>query len=392
MEKNSVRWEVLLKSVRGTLSSEEEIIFQKWLTRDIRHKAYYEKMCRVWSSDNTTYDLHTDVAEMIVRFDDYVRNKRKARHRKILRNIYRSVACLLILLTVGGGLMLLKKDKQEIETANRIAGSILPGQGKAIILLPNGEKIDIALLSDSLSYRTAGFTVEKDSGIIRYMKQQQAQTDYHTIVIPIGGEYQVKLSDGTMVWLNSDSRLKIPTAFVGNERRVFLSGEAYFDVVKNDRKPFIVETDLGNIKVYGTEFNVKRYSGDRQLQATLVEGSIGFSNDQVAELKLQPGYQLSLIEGISEPTVEKVKVYNEIAWKDQRFCFENRTLESIVRDMERWYNVKIVFEDPVLKQLQFSGSLSRYGEIETLLHFFEESADITFEVDNHTITVKKIKK
>ena len=214
----------------------------------------------------------------------------------------------MILLTVGGGLMLLKKDKQEIETANRIAGSILPGQGKAIILLPNGEKIDIASLSDSLSYRTAGFTVEKDSGIIRYMKRQQARTDYHTIVIPIGGEYQVKLSDGTMVWLNSDSRLKIPTAFVGNERRVFLSGEAYFDVVKNDRKPFIVETDLGNIKVYGTEFNVKRYSGDRQLKATLVEGSIGFSNDQVAELKLQPGYQLSLIEGISEPTVEKVKV------------------------------------------------------------------------------------
>lgn len=161
MEKNSIRWEILLKGARGTLSPEEEIIFQKWLARDIRHKAYYEKMCRVWSSDNTTYDLHTDVAEMIVRFDDYVRNKRKVRRRKILRNVYRSVACLLILLTVGGGIMLLKRDKREMETANRIAGSILPGQGKAIILLPNGEKVDIASLSDSLSYRTAGFTVEK---------------------------------------------------------------------------------------------------------------------------------------------------------------------------------------------------------------------------------------
>ena len=156
MEKNSIRWEILLKGARGTLSPEEEIIFQKWLARDIRHKAYYEKMCRVWSSDNTTYDLHTDVAEMIVRFDDYVRNKRKVRRRKILRNVYRSVACLLILLTVGGGIMLLKRDKREMETANRIAGSILPGQGKAIILLPNGEKVDIASLSDSLSYRTAG--------------------------------------------------------------------------------------------------------------------------------------------------------------------------------------------------------------------------------------------
>ena len=114
-----------MKGARGTLSPEEEIIFQKWLARDIRHKAYYEKMCRVWSSDNTTYDLHTDVAEMIVRFDDYVRNKRKVRRRKILRNVYRSVACLLILLTVGGGIMLLKRDKREMETANRIAG---PGE------------------------------------------------------------------------------------------------------------------------------------------------------------------------------------------------------------------------------------------------------------------------
>ncbi len=389
METNSISWEILLKSIRQTLSSEEEVIFQKWLARDIRHKEYYEKMYRIWSSEDTTYDLYTDVAQMITRFDDYVRNERKVKQRKILGYVYRSVACLLLLLTVGGGIMLLQKEKQGQENDNQLAGAIFPGTGKAIILLPNGEKVDIDWLADSLPYQTAGLSVEKDSGIIKYTEQQQSDSDYHTIVIPRGGEYQVKLSDGTRVWLNSDSKLKIPTSFVGNERRVFLSGEAYFDVVKNDRKPFIVETDLGNIKVYGTVFNVKRYSGDRQLKATLVEGSIGFSTDKTTEWKLQPGYQLSLLEGKSEPIVEKVKIYNEIAWKNQRFCFENRTLESIVQDIERWYNVKIVFESPSLKQLQFSGSLSRYGEIETLLRFFEESADILFSVDNHTITVKR---
>lgn len=389
MEENAITWEILLKSVRGALSAEEEAVFQKWLACDMRHKTYYESVCRVWLSDDTTYDLQTDVDEMIGRFDDYVRSKRKARRRVILGYVYRSVACLLILLTVGGGLLLLQRDKRGMETANRMAGSIFPGKEKAIILLSNGEKVDIDLLTDSLSYRTEGFTVEKDSGIIRYVEQRQARTDYHTIVIPKGGEYQVKLSDGTMICLNSDSQLKIPTSFAGNERRVFLSGEAYFNVMKNNDKPFIVETDLGNIKVYGTEFNVKRYSVDRQLKATLVEGVIGFSNEQVAELKLQPGYQLSLVEGESEPIVKKVKIYNEIAWKNQRFCFENRTLESIAQEIERWYNVEIVFEVPDLKVLQFSGSLSRYEKIETLLHFFEESADIAFEVDNHTITVKR---
>ena len=389
MEENTISWELLLKSVRGALSAEEEAVLQKWLACDMRHKAYYENMRRVWLSDDTTYDLQTDVAKMIVRFDDYVWNERKTRRRKMLGYIYRSVACLLILLTVGGGALLLKKDKREMETSNRIVGSIFPGKEKAIILLPNGEKVDVDLLTDSLSYRTAGFTVEKDSGIIRYAEQKQPRADYHTIVIPRGGEYQVKLSDGTMVWLNSDSQLKIPTSFVGNERRVFLSGEAYFDVMKNNDKLFIVETDLGDIKVYGTEFNVKRYSVDRQLKATLVEGVIGFGNDDVAEVKLQPGYQLSLVEGESEPIVKKVKIYNEIAWKNQRFCFENRTLESIAQEMERWYNVEIVFGTSDLKELQFSGSLSRYEEIGTLLHFFEESADIVFEIDNRVITVRR---
>ncbi len=112
METNSISWEILLKSIRQTLSSEEEVIFQKWLARDIRHKEYYEKMYRIWSSEDTTYDLYTDVAQMITRFDDYVRNERKVKQRKILGYVYRSVACLLLLLTVGGGIMLLQKEKQ----------------------------------------------------------------------------------------------------------------------------------------------------------------------------------------------------------------------------------------------------------------------------------------
>ena len=208
METNSISWEILLKSIRQTLSSEEEVIFQKWLARDIRHKEYYEKMYRIWSSEDTTYDLYTDVAQMITRFDDYVRNERKVKQRKILGYVYRSVACLLLLLTVGGGIMLLQKEKQGQENDNQLAGAIFPGTGKAIILLPNGEKVDIDWLADSLPYQTAGLSVEKDSGIIKYTEQQQSDSDYHTIVIPRGGEYQVKLSDGTRVWLNSDSKFR----------------------------------------------------------------------------------------------------------------------------------------------------------------------------------------
>lgn len=253
-------------------------------------------MCRVWSSDNTTYDLHTDVAEMIVRFDDYVRNKRKVRRRKILRNVYRSVACLLILLTVGGGIMLLKRDKREMETANRIAGSILPGQGKPLFFYRTEKSRyrfvkRFFILPDSRLYGRKRF---RDNQIYETTASpDRLSHDRYTDRRRISGEAE-RRDDGMVKFRFA---VENPDGLCGKRKKSFLSGEAYFDVVKNDRKPFIVETDLGNIKVYGTEFNVKRYSADRQLKATLVEGSIGFSNDHVAELKLQPGYQLSLTEG-----------------------------------------------------------------------------------------------
>ena len=263
----------------------------------------------------------------------------------------------------------------------------VPGGNKAIILLADGKKVDVEMLADTMLYKVDGIEVQKDAGVIKYSGLQKSEVTYNTIMIPKGGEYQVELSDGTMVWLNSDTELKIPTVFAGDERRVYLSGEAYFVVTKDERKPFIVETDLGNVKVYGTEFNVKRYRDDGQLKATLVEGVIGFSSDRIAELKLKPGYRLSLAEGSETPEIREVKVYNEIAWRDKRFSFENETLEEIARELERWYNVKIVFTDPALKELVFSGTLSRYGKIETMLRLFEEGVEVKFTIESDTIKV-----
>lgn len=245
------------------------------------------------------------------------------------------------------------------------------------------------MLADTMFYKAEGIEVQKNAGVIKYSGLQKSEVTYNTIMIPRGGEYQVELSDGTMVWLNSETQLKVPTAFVGEERRVFLLGEAYFAVTKDDRKPFIVETDLGNVKVYGTEFNVKRYRDEKQLKATLVEGVIGFSSDRIGELKLKPGYQLSLTEGAGKPEIKQVKIYNEIAWRNKQFCFENETLEEIARELERWYNVKIVFADPVLKDLVFSGTLSRYGKIETLLRLFEEGVEVKFVVEKDTVKVMR---
>lgn len=389
MDRNKVSWDVLLKKVRRELTPGEEALFQEWLARDERHSVYFERIRKVWSTDEVTSSMESDLPKVMTRFDDYVREEKMMRHRKVMRNIYRYAACLVLLLAVGGGILFFNRNEEPTIVEAKGEREILPGGNKAIILLADGEKVDVEWLADTNRYRVDGIEVESEAGKIRYVEKKQGVVEYNTIMIPRGGEYQVELSDGTKVWLNAETKLRIPTAFVGKERRVYLSGEAYFDVAKNEKQPFIVETELGEVKVYGTEFNVKFYPEEKELKATLVEGNIGFSSARVAELKIKPGYQLSLAEGSKTPQVKQVKIYNEIAWKNRQFSFESERLESIMTTLERWYNVKITFDDPSLKDLKFSGTLNRYDKINTILRFFEEGVDVKFTVENDVIKVAR---
>lgn len=388
MDKDKINWYIILKKVRRELTPDEEADLQAWLDQDERHKIYFERVKEIWQADESVVSPESDLPKVISRFDDYVQRERKIRHRKILRNVYRYAACILLLVVMVGGWVLYNQtDKPEMLEA-RVTREILPGENKAIILLSGGEKVNVAWLADSAQYKVDGVEVEKEGGKIRYVGKNQSVEEYNTIIIPRGGEYEAELSDGTKVWLNSETQLRIPTVFVGKERRVYLSGEAYFAVTKNDEKPFIVETILGEVKVYGTEFNVKSYPDEKEIKATLVEGNIGFRSEQLPEVRLKPGYQLSLLEG-QEPEIKKVKVYNEIAWKNRQFCFESEKLNNIMTMLERWYNVKIVFTDPALKSLKFSGTLNRYESINTILYLFEEGVDVKFEIENDVIKVMR---
>ena len=389
MERNHISWDILLRKVRRTLSPEEEEVFREWVAADERHREYYERVRRVWSVGETTYELSTDVSGVIAGFDDYVRKERELRRKRIVWYVYRCAACLFFLLAVGGGILFLNKGEEQAEKLAVVNKELLPGGNKAIILLADGEKVDVEMLVDTMLYKAEGIEVQRNAGVIRYSGLQKSEVTYNTIMIPRGGEYQVELSDGTKVWLNAETQLRIPTAFVGTERRVFLKGEAYFDVTKNDKQPFIVETDLGEVKVYGTQFNVKFYPEEKEIKATLVEGNIGFKSEEVAELKIKPGYQLRLAEGAKKPEVKPVKIYNEIAWKNRMFCFESERLESIMLKLERWYNVDIIFEDSGLKKFKFSGNLNRYDNIDKILHFFEEVFDVKFAVEENTIKVMR---
>ena len=269
--------------------------------------------------------------------------------------------------------------------------AIVPGQSKAYLSLYDGTNICLDETMDSLNIKVGTTEIRNRQGTVTFVMNDEfsEETAYNTLVVPRNGEYHIVLNDGTEVWLNADSYLKFPVYFKGKERRVVLTGEAYFKVAHHDQYPFIVETDLGNVRVYGTEFNVKRYEEEHNIRTTLVNGSVGFclrEDKPENYVIIEPGHQISYQVG-EKIVVKKVNISNEIAWRNQLFCFESCTLEEIMKDIARWYDVSISFESEHLKKLYFTCTLDRYGNIEQLLRFFKEVYDIEFKIEGKQITV-----
>ena len=198
----------------------------------------------------------------------------------------------------------------------------------------------------------------------------------------------VLLPDSSTVYLNSQAKLKYPTHFA-KERRVYLDGEAYFVVRKQNGKRFIVHTvSEAEVEVLGTEFNVKCYPDETIIATTLVNGKVSFINSEVPERILAPGQQLLFERGNQEAEIRQVNVCNYIGWKDNQLIFHKETLEEIMRILARWYDIEVVFENNDLKQLEFSGNLNKYTDIETFFRLFGIGANVRFQLSGRTVYIK----
>lgn len=298
-----------------------------------------------------------------------------------------SVACILI----AGILLIVPKQKTEISP---LGGHAMPeirsAEMKALLIKTDGEQVMLGKESRQLKEKN-GMLIAVDSGGLEYPAGRQSafhSADYNELIVPRAGMYCLSLSDGTRVWLNADSRLKYPVFFAENERRIRLSGEGYFQVAKDTNSPFIVETDLGEIRVLGTEFNIKCYPDETIVATTLVNGKVSFTNPGVPEKILDPGQQLLFEKGNREAKIRRVNVCNYTGWKDNQLIFHKETLEEIMRILARWYDIEVVFENDALKQLEFSGNLDKYTDIETFFRLFGIGADVRFQLSGRTVYIK----
>ncbi|MGN8057939.1 FecR family protein [Pedobacter sp. 22163] len=309
--------------------------------------------------------------------------------KRILMNSLKWAAAAVVFIVFSFTAYLsLQKKKEHV-----FATDVAPGKNKAILTLADGKKISLSDVMNGDVAKEAGFSITKtaDGQLVYTLAESENINDtrLNTISTPNGGEWQIKLPDGSTVWLNAASSiqysLNIGTA---KQRLVKLDGEAYFEVTKNAAHPFIVETDKQSVEVLGTHFNINSYKDERVTKTTLLEGSVRVSHNITNESEvLKPGEQ-SLVS-VSGMDIKEVDVDESIAWKKGYFMFNNERQESILRKVARWYNVEIEYADADAKEVMYYGTVSRFEKISKVLRKFEQTGEVRFDIKGNKVIVYK---
>ena len=212
--------------------------------------------------------------------------------------------------------------------------------------------------------------------------------EYNSLKIPVGGFYKLVLSDGTKVWLNADSELKYPVRFVGGKREVYLKGEGYFQVSKDSCRQFIVHLQNSEITVLGTAFNVSAYEDEAHVYTTLEEGRVVFySRQNKQRILLKPGMQSDMEVATGKTVVSEVDPSLYSAWIEGRFVFQSLDLESILRQLQRWYDFELFYADPDVKEMHFTIDILKYEEISKVLNLMERVNKVKFTQKGRTVVV-----
>ncbi|MCL4481733.1 MAG: DUF4974 domain-containing protein [Bacteroidetes bacterium] len=374
------------------LTQEEKKELADWLNEDLKNKELFNRIkssanYRKWAETRGKINLHPSWENL---FKAIQKEKKRTMFRKMLK--YAAVICFPLI--VAGGIYYIFNQVPEQAITSQTT-EIRPGCNKAVLVLNDGESVALDSPDDLLLKEKDGTTIQKTEGLLNYTKPVQKLTKvplFNTISIPRGGEYNLILADGTRVFLNAMSKFKYPVQFTGATREVELTGEAYFEVTHSGT-PFIVKTNGMDVEVMGTSFNVNAYENTGKVVTTLVEGKVKIeSKGPVAGSRLlYPDEQAVFDLTDHRVDVNKVDVNLYTAWKEGKFIFYDTRLEDIMNTLTRWYSADVIFSDPEAKELHFSGSIDRYGDIQQILEIIQSTNKVEIEINKTTILFKRKK-
>jgi ferric-dicitrate binding protein FerR (iron transport regulator) len=261
---------------------------------------------------------------------------------------------------------------------------VAPGTNKAILTLASGKQIVLDNASKgNLATEGATNIIQLNNGELAYEAGSGGSAGavaYNTIATPKAGQYVIQLPDGSKVWLNAASSLRFPVVFTGKSRVVEMTGEAYFEIAANARQPFKVKTGQQEIQVLGTHFNISAYADDKTVNTTLLEGSVRVTNGEETQY-LNPGQQAQAdnryIALVYKPDIEEV-----MAWKNGIFRFNESSVEAVMKQLSRWYNVEVVYENNSRSSTQFVGTIPRNVPLSEVLHLLELTGHVQFSIEN----------
>lgn len=351
---DAIKLSLLNKYQRNELTEPEAAIFFAWY-----HKAEAEEIHRLLALTNDP-PLYEEASPAFLEAMEQKLAQSTPVKRLLPRRWLMTAAAALVLLTAGSLYLLLQKKAGEQSVTVPVAKAldIAPGSNGAMLTLSDGRHIVLDSMGNGQVIEDQGARINIEKGSLSYEATHAPGTVYNTISTPVARQFKLVLPDQSVVWLNAGSSIKYPTAFTGKTREVEMTGEAYFEVAKDAKKPFRVRVNNQlNVEVLGTHFNVNAYEDEEAIKTTLLEGLVKVSSKQ-SEL-LKPGEQAELSRANSQLTTHNSPNVNQVvAWKNGIFNFDGLETKEVMRQLARWYDVQVVYE-PGVTSHKFYGEIGR---------------------------------
>ena len=372
---------IILAYLRDEVDEEGLRELNVWLEESDSHKALFARI----QDEKMQYE---DI-QKILSYDaggawQVVQQKAAWRRRKRLTRVYRVAVSVVIIFGVAIA-FLLREEATTVVLVVKVE-EITPGRSMAKLTVASGDVYHL----DSLHQVDLITSLAENNGkevvfIDRQLEEGASEIKYNKVEIPRGGEYQIVLGDGTRVYLNAQTELRFPESFASSEQRlVYLSGEAYFEVTKNPSKPFVVQCKDYAVKVLGTSFNVNSYEGDETSKTTLATGKVEIDMDGKQTI-LNPGQQAIIKNG--EVNVKEVDVEVYTTWMFDNFRFQSESIQEIMTKLSRWYAIDVFYMNESVRNYHFTGYLPRYAKIADVLELLSLTTNIKFDVEGKTVIV-----
>ncbi|MDR3245609.1 MAG: DUF4974 domain-containing protein [Prevotellaceae bacterium] len=370
---------LIAEELFGIIEDDDRAELEAWLNADVENRKEYEQiLLRMKTEFFAKTANNVDVMHEWIAFKN-----RTAPKRINLKWLYGAAAAAI----VAAAIFFYNIDRTEQPVAVAVVPEEIVKEHKAILVLDDGRRMNISDSANNVIVSTDGFQIATSGFRLQYQKEErhtELVENYNTLIVPQGAEYELMLSDSTVVWLNSGSYLTYPIIFDGDFRKVQMEGEICFNVAKQEDKPFIVTAGDVSVRVLGTLFNIEAYAGE-PVVTTLVTGKIEVSS-RGQSMTIEPDRQVTISAGQFD--IKSVYANEFTEWTKGIFHFTKTPLSMIMSKLARWYDVEVIYSAQPVKNIKFSLEIKRYDNISSILSKIEKTGSVKFKIDGKKVFVE----